>query len=201
MGLALLIGVAGTGCASSPARGPLPAGTLVGGCGPARGLRPLYDLPYAVGESFELTQGNCGRVSHDGRFRYSFDFRMPPGTPVLVARDGRVTDVRDDRPDGTRRVGDENFVIVLHDDGQYSRYIHLQRYSARVAKGERVWVGDTVGLSGNSGRSLFPHLHFDVAKNCRNRCETIPSAFRNAEPPIPNAREEVVALEQDRPSR
>jgi murein DD-endopeptidase MepM/ murein hydrolase activator NlpD len=191
----ILLALSLSGCASGGARGPLPPGTLVGGCGPARGLRPLYDLPFARGESFELTQGNCGNASHDGRFRYSFDFRMPPGTPVLAARDGRVTNVRDDRPDGTRRVGDENFVIVLHDGGQYSRYIHLQRHSARVAKGEKVAAGDTIGLSGNSGQSMFPHLHFDVAKDCRQRCETIPSAFRNAEPPIPDAREQVRALE------
>ncbi|MDX1394398.1 MAG: M23 family metallopeptidase [Gemmatimonadota bacterium] len=163
---------------------------LVGGCGPAPGnLRPRYVLPFAPGEPFDLTQGNCGRASHTGRFSYSYDFRMPIGTPVIAARDGIVHGVRDDRPDGSGVVGDENFVIVAHGDGEYSRYIHLTTGGALVHKGDRVSRGDTIALSGHSGRSRFPHLHFDVARACRpGPCRTVPSAFLNAEPPIPVGR-------------
>lgn len=181
------------GCASA---GPVPPGTPVGGCGPAPGLEALYILPFTPGDSYVMTQGNCGSDSHGGRFRYAFDFRMPIGTPVLAARDGIVHTVRDDRPDGTRRVGDENFVFVWHEGNVLSRYIHLRQGGAAVREGHRVSAGDTIGYSGDSGRSAFPHLHFDVVDRCgEDGCRTTPAAFRNAEPPLPAGRGPVTAGE------
>lgn len=177
-----------------PPPGSASPGTLVGGCGAMRGLVPRYVLPFTPGESYELTQGNCGDASHDGRFRYGFDFRMPMGTPVLAARDGIVHTVRDDRPDGTGRVGDENLVIIWHEGAELSRYIHLQHDGALVGEGHRVSAGDTIALSGDSGLSAFPHLHFDVATSCGpGGCRTTPAAFLNAEPPIPVDRAPVAA--------
>ncbi len=170
-----------------PTRRDEPRAPLVGGCGAAsRDLEPRYVLPFPVGDEFELTQGNCGSASHGGRFSYAFDFRMPMGTPLIAARDGVVFTVRADSPDGTRAVGDENYVFIEHEDGEFSRYIHLQRAGVLVRRGERVSRGDTIALSGNSGRSAFPHLHFDVAIGCRSGpCVTVEAAFLNATPPIP----------------
>lgn len=159
------------------------------------GLTPKYLLPFPPGAAHELTQGNCGSESHGGRFRYAFDFRMPMGSPVIAARPGVVVTVRDRSPDGTRRVGDENFLIIEHDDGELSRYIHLRQNGVLVAEGERVAAGDTVALSGDSGRSAFPHLHFDVADRCGvDGCRSTPAAFLNADPPIPAERALVAAL-------
>jgi len=176
--------------ASSPSEPLLSEPRLIGGCGVSpEELRPKYVLPFAPGDRYTLTQGNCGAASHGGRFSYAFDFEMPTGTPVIAARDGLVYSVRDDRPDGSGAVGDENFVIVAHDDGEYSRYIHLTTDGALVRKGQSVTRGDTIALSGHSGRSAFPHLHFDVSRSCRSGpCRTVPSAFLNAEPPIPTDR-------------
>ncbi len=184
--------VPGPGAAGAPDR----TERLVGGCGrvPA-GLVPRYLLPFPVGHQYQLAQGNCGSASHDGRFRYAFDFRMPIGTPVTAARDGVVALVRDDRPDGTHRVGDENLVILSHLDGEMSRYIHLMEGGVLVEVGQRVSAGDTIARSGNSGQSSFPHLHFDVSDRCDTEgCRTVPSAFLNAVPPIPTDRAPVRAL-------
>jgi len=198
---ALLAGLIVTpGCASGPVaradgRPPVEPSVLVGGCGPAPGIAARYVLPFTPGEAYELTQGNCGGKSHGGRFRYSYDFRMPSASPVLAARAGIVMTVRDGNPDGTRRVGDENFLILRHPDGELSRYIHLRQGGVLVEEGERVAAGDTIALSGNSGRSAFPHLHFDVADRCgSDGCRTIPSAFLNADPPMPDGRGMVEAL-------
>jgi len=164
------------------------------------GLVALYILPFPAGETHSLTQGNCGAESHSGRFRYAFDFRMPPGTSIVAARGGTVVVVRDDRPDDTGRVGDENLVMIEHPDGHLSRYIHLASHGARVVEGDRVAAGDTIALSGNSGRSAFPHLHFDVADRCgRDGCRTIPAAFRNADPPVPIGRGPVEARSPEAP--
>ena len=203
---ALIAAAAGLACASAsgprpepPTSGPRPepptSSELSGGCGPAPvDLRPRYVLPFPAGSRYTLTQGNCGAASHGGRFRFSFDFEMPLGTPVIAARDGVVYSVRDDRTDGSGRVGDENFVILDHGDGEYSRYIHLTTGGALVDRGARVSRGDTIALSGHSGRSAFPHLHFDVSEGCpAGRCRTVPSAFLNADPPIPTLRRPYLA--------
>lgn len=186
------------GCSSgglSPPSDPSPTEPLVGGCGEAPGLAPRYVLPFPPGEAYELTQGNCGEESHGGRFRYAFDFRMPIGTPVIAARSGFVVTARDGNPDGTRRVGDENMLIIEHPDGELSRYIHLRQHGVLVEEGDRVAAGDTVARSGNSGRSAFPHLHFDIVDRCgADGCRTTPAAFLNAEPPIPISRDRIEAL-------
>jgi murein DD-endopeptidase MepM/ murein hydrolase activator NlpD len=56
----------------------------------------------------------------------------------------------------------ENWVMVRHDDGTVARYIHLTQNGALVELGDRVVRGQAIGLSGNSGASTGPHLHFDV---------------------------------------
>lgn len=188
------------GCATS---GRIPVETvgdpssarLVGGCGAApEDLFPKYVLPFPEGGAHPLTQGNCGSASHDGRFSFSYDFRMPVGSPVIAARDGVVLALREGRPNGTRRIGDENYVFVAHADGEISRYIHVTTHGVLVERGDRVVRGDTIALSGNSGRSAFPHLHFDVSRGCvTERCVNVPSAFMNASPPIPWDLGDVVA--------
>ncbi len=170
-----------------------PAGTplvLAGGCGePEVEIPAKYVLPFPIAESFELTQGNCRPPSHRGRFRYSFDFRMPVGSPVTAARDGVVWAVREDGPEGTNRTGDENYVILRHEDGEFSRYVHLAREGVVVEVGRTVARGDLIAWSGASGRSRFPHLHFDVATGCdEGSCVTVPAAFTNSRPAIPEKR-------------
>lgn len=57
--------------------------------------------------------------------------------------------------------GDERgrFVMVKHTDGRSSRYLHLSK--VEVAKGKRVIAGTRLGVSGSSGLSTYPHLHYD----------------------------------------
>jgi murein DD-endopeptidase MepM/ murein hydrolase activator NlpD len=58
-----------------------------------------------------------------------------------------------------------NFVRVLHDDGSMGMYAHLEYYGVGVKVGQRVAAGDLLGLSGNTGYSTGPHLHFAVLVN------------------------------------
>jgi len=82
------------------------------------------------------------------------DFAFPAGNPIYVTGDGVVVKVAHERG------GYGNHVEVDHGFGYRTRYAHMSRID--VTLGQRVQRGDCLGLSGNSGRSTGPHLHYEV---------------------------------------
>ena len=139
-----------------------------------------YVLPYPIGKAYTCTQGFNMSYSHTGTFRYSVDFGMSIGTLVTAARSGRVVYIVESYSDVDQIGGHENVVIIMHEDSTYARYVHLTRNGALVQINQMVVPGDTVGLSGNSGSSGSPHLHFDVTKTFGGRSDqTIPFDFKN----------------------
>ena len=81
------------------------------------------------------------------------DFRAKVGTPLTCSNDGVVVLVKD-------RFYSGGSVIVDHGHGIYMCYYHMSRFDVKV--GQRVKRGDTLGLSGVSGRVTGPHLHFSA---------------------------------------
>jgi murein DD-endopeptidase MepM/ murein hydrolase activator NlpD len=120
---------------------------------------------------------------------YAVDFEMPIGTPIIAARAGQVVAIQDTFKDGNDRDLEENFVMVRHADGTVARYIHLKFGGALVALGQMVTQGQRIALSGNTGQTGGPHLHFDV-QTCGPNLPpgynvlpcgmTVPLTFRNA---------------------
>lgn len=148
--------------------------------------KPKYILPFSIDTSYYLMQGNCGKHSHTGYDAYSYDFRMPEGTPVIAMRTGKVVNIREQFRDGSNTNDSLNFIIILHDDSTASRYLHLTHNGALVEKGQYVKAGDTIALSGNSGVSTEPHLHVDVTGYCTKApCQTIPFSFKNCKDKVP----------------
>jgi murein DD-endopeptidase MepM/ murein hydrolase activator NlpD len=140
-----------------------------------------YALPFAVGDSARLIQGNHGPWGHSGAAAFAFDFIMPIGSAVTAARAGHVFATESRYRDGNRTPGQENLVVIRHSDGTFGRYYHLTEGGALVAVGAAVALGDTIGRSGDTGASAGPHLHFDVTRGCAEwGCQTIPIRFRNA---------------------
>lgn len=139
-----------------------------------------YVLPYAPGASYRVLQGYNGPWGHDSHSAFAYDFQMPIGTQVHAARSGKVVRVEESHMDSTRKPGDENVVVIRHDDGTYGRYYHLTRNGAEVAVGDDVKQGQLIGFSGDSGASAGPHLHFDVTESCFEwGCQTIKIDFLN----------------------
>ncbi len=139
-----------------------------------------YVLPYSQKESHKLLQGHNGPWGHKGHCEFAYDFQMAVGTPVHASRSGKVVHLEESHRDSTRKAGEENVVVVRHDDGTYARYYHLTQNGVTVAVGDDVKKNQPIGLSGDSGASAGPHLHFDVTKGCFEwGCQTIKIDFRN----------------------
>jgi murein DD-endopeptidase MepM/ murein hydrolase activator NlpD len=147
--------------------------------------RWIYSLPYSPGQAYRVSQAYNGEYSHFGADQFAIDWRMPIGTPVHAARGGVVAGVKDDSSvggDDSKFDWDANYVLIQHSDGTLGQYVHLEKGGCRVKVGERVEVGDLLGLSGNTGHSTGPHLHFSVfkAKDGKHR-QTIPIRYRTME--------------------
>lgn len=135
---------------------------------------PMEDVFYGAYLDHEPGAGardhHCGHKSYDGHTGVDVllrNFRVQDaGVPVVAAADGVVASVSDGAGDRNTSWdaggGFGNFVVLSHAGGLVSIYAHLRRGSVAVAAGERVERGAVLGLVGSSGRSNWPHLHFEV---------------------------------------
>jgi len=123
-------------------------------------------LPFAKGTTFLCSQGWHGALSHsDGINDFAYDFALPEGTPVLAAASGRVLVVSQESKVGGNTLDmmpKGNLVWIDHGGGSFTLYEHLKFESVPVREGQLVNAGQFIGLSGNTGYSTGPHLHFAV---------------------------------------
>lgn len=145
----------------------------------------VYALPYAVGKAYRVSQGYNGEYSHFGSDQYAIDWRMPQGTPVHAARGGTIVGVKSDSNvggDDSKFDWDANYVLIKHSDGTLGQYVHLLQNGTKLTVGQQVQTGEFIGLSGNTGHSTGPHLHFSVfkARDGKHR-QTIPVRFQTAD--------------------
>ncbi|GAB1596539.1 peptidoglycan DD-metalloendopeptidase family protein [Lysobacter claricitrinus] len=147
-----------------------------------------YVLPLRM-SGWHIDQGFGGSFSHDDeQNRYAIDLAAPIGTPVLAARDGVVMEVESDFSKAglnrERYAGRANLIRVLHDDGTMGVYAHLKLDGMLVRVGQRVHAGQQIALSGNTGFTTGPHLHFAVQVNRGMRLESIRFRMRGPQGPL-----------------
>lgn len=149
-----------------------------------------YILPYEVGLSFKMIQGYCPPDPTWGHYNwFAYDFEMPIGTKVLATRAGEVLHIEERWVDGNRTMGQANYVYILHEDGSVAEYYHLTGNGVLVELGERVNKGQVIAISGDTGPSIGPHLHFVVYRSRwefskYQRQYTLPISFSNAAGPL-----------------
>jgi murein DD-endopeptidase MepM/ murein hydrolase activator NlpD len=103
--------------------------------------------------------------AHMGKLRNSIDFIVDEETPVLAAGDGIVIFVKDDSNIGGPNPVywiHTNFIVIMHSNGEYSRYDHLNYNSSKVIVGQRIRAGEEIARVGMTGFTYLPHLHFQV---------------------------------------
>ena len=93
------------------------------------------------------------RIFHDG-----MDFSCDIGTPVYATADGVIKKAKWESGYGYT-------VLIDHGYGYETRYAHLKSF--KVRPGQKVVRGETIALSGNSGRSSGPHVHYEVLQRGR----------------------------------
>ncbi|NBE53167.1 M23 family metallopeptidase [Streptomyces boluensis] len=107
---------------------------------------PVDDI--SISTAYRTAGGMWSSGYHTGT-----DFVVPSGTPVKAVGQGTVVSAGWSGSYG-------NEVVIQHADGHYSQYAHMT--SLNVASGQTVSGGQQIGLSGSTGNSTGPHLHFEI---------------------------------------
>ncbi|CUR53602.1 Murein DD-endopeptidase MepM [Serratia symbiotica] len=106
---------------------------------------------FRISSKFNLHRVNpiTGRITpHRG-----VDFAMPIGTPIIAVNDGEVLFTKHSVTAGY-------YIVIRHSHQYITRYMHLKKIL--VKSGQKVKQGEHIALSGNSGFSTGPHLHFEL---------------------------------------
>jgi urea transporter/murein DD-endopeptidase MepM/ murein hydrolase activator NlpD len=158
-------------------------------------------LPF-YGE-WQVSQGHSGKHTHKGEWRFAWDFNIVDakgeqfngsgdlkedyycfGKVALAPFDGTVIEVTNNIEDNN--IGDVNTrnnwgntVVIKQSDYLYAKLSHLKFHSIEVKTGDQVKQGQLLGKCGNSGRSPYPHLHFQFQATPYIGSTTIDYPFGN----------------------
>ncbi|MFI2379371.1 M23 family metallopeptidase [Streptomyces sp. NPDC018964] len=125
---------------------------------------------YQLSASF-AQNGGMWAHKHSGQ-----DYAVPTGTTVMAAHGGTVVKA------GPNGAGDGpaygNAIVVKHGNGTYSQYAHLSQVNVKI--GQIVKTGQKIALSGNTGNSSGPHLHFEIRTTPNYGSAVDPAKFLRA---------------------
>lgn len=118
------------------------------------------------------TGGSMWAHKHSGQ-----DFAVPSGTPVKAVHAGTV--VKAGPGGGGDGPAYGNAIVIRHADRTYSQYAHLSRIDVRI--GQTISTDQRIALSGNTGNSSGPHLHFEIRTTANYGSAVNPVAFLRTE--------------------
>jgi murein DD-endopeptidase MepM/ murein hydrolase activator NlpD len=132
-------------------------------------VKEKFSLPFPKNRLYKIVQGVNGSHSHNTDFsRYAIDFSLKINDTVCSAADGYVVGVISGYSlGGTTEdwIDYANYITIYHPQcGLFTQYVHLAKNGAFVKVGDTVKKGQPIGLSGMTGYTTVPHLHFNVLK-------------------------------------
>ncbi len=136
-----------------------------------------------------VTQAHNGELTHKADWKHAWDFEIQDeagktftdngdspkdyfcySQAVIAPADGLVQEIQDGIDDN--KIGNINLeknwgntIVIKHGENLYSKISHLKKGSFEVKKGDAVKRGAMLAKVGNSGRSPYPHLHFQMQKD------------------------------------
>ncbi len=126
-------------------------------------------LPFPKGKEYKVIQGYNGKFTHKTiKSQYAIDFDLSIGDTITSVDDGFVVGVIEDYKEyGTSKKWLENdksnYITIYHPhSGLFTQYVHLDYKGALIELGEFVKKGQTIAISGMTGFTTRPHLHFNV---------------------------------------
>ncbi|MDX3311950.1 M23 family metallopeptidase [Streptomyces sp. NPDC054884] len=149
MGASVVLGT-GVASAAAPAAAPAAVPAAAKKAVSASWIDPVKKYKLSAGFA---QAGKMWQSTHSGQ-----DFAVPSGTKVMATHGGTVVKA------GGNGAGDGpaygNAVVIKHANGVYSQYAHLSRIDVKI--GQVVKTGQKIALSGSTGNSSGPHLHFEI---------------------------------------
>ncbi|MEL6670568.1 MAG: M23 family metallopeptidase [Bacteroidota bacterium] len=129
--------------------------------------KQALSLPFPAGRQYKIIQGYNGSYSHNSTFsRYAIDFSTAVGDTICAADSGYVVGViKGYEHGGNNRKWRNyaNYITLYHPhSGVMTQYVHLDHLGSFVKLGDRVSMGQAIGISGMTGWTSIEHLHFNV---------------------------------------
>lgn len=160
-----------------------------------------FSLPFHG--KWSINQGFNGEITHKDAWKFAWDFVIIDSQnkeyknegnfvedyfcynkPIIAPADGTVVEIIDGIDDNI--IGEINIrqnwgnsIVIFHGYGIYSQCSHIKSGSFKVTKGSFVKQGQILGNAGNSGRSPFPHLHFQFQTSYIVGSKTFEIPFNN----------------------
>jgi hypothetical protein len=134
--------------------------------------------------------GDDGLIARNGDLSQNANY-YTYGAETLAVADGVVADIKDGIPENVPQTKARavpitletiagNYVLLDIGNGRFALYAHLQPQSLKVKVGDKVKLGQTLGLVGNSGNSDLPHLHFHIVNAASPlAAEGVPYVFKS----------------------
>ena len=139
-------------------------------------------LPFQYGFNIAASQTSNGFVSHNAGMLNAVDFPTPENTTIVAAISGIIVQVVENHSTGcptSACQNESNFIVIDHGDSTFAMYAHLTVNGSLVEVGDSVDAGQNIALSGNTGWSTGPHLHFEIKDLTGNSMPLLFYEFEN----------------------
>lgn len=144
----------------------------------------VFAYPFPRGRKYRVIQAYNGGFSHNSDYsRYAIDFSLAIGDTICAAAGGYVVGVIEGYKEGgnTREWRDyANYITLYHPvSNLFTQYVHLDHQGSLVEIGDKIHIGQAIGISGNTGFTDSPHLHFNVLKTGSDGLLSTPVNFQD----------------------